>query len=61
MEACPDAHPTLTSCLGPFGISGTSRSPNPSFWTTHGKDRSSHKRLGVGVRQPGLRTGARSR
>lgn len=56
MEACPDAHPMLTSCLGPFGISGTS-----CFWTTHREDRRSHRQLGVGVRQPGLCAGARSR
>ena len=61
MEACPDTHPTLTSCLGPFEILGTSCPPKPSFWTTHGKDRRSHKQLGVGMTQPGLRTSARSR
>lgn len=58
MEACPDIHPVMTSCLEPFGILGTSLPPKSSFWATHRKDRRSHKQLGLGTTQTGLCTSA---
>lgn len=54
MEACPNIHPGMTSCLEPFGILGTSGAPKPSFWAAHRKDRRNHKQLSLGMAQTGL-------
>lgn len=48
MEACPDTHPTLTSCLGPFGISGTSCPPKPSFLGNSWKGQEKSQAAGCG-------------
>lgn len=51
------AYTVLIVSLGTFGSLGTSHPPKSSFGAANGKDRRIHRRLGVGMTQPGLCTG----